>query len=252
MGVKRTIGDLSRDKRRKRKVKPTILIISEGKDTEVNYFKEFNLKYVNVDIKIADRNSAGKNKSRKTDPSHLVDKAIDYIEHKYDINQDDGDSVWCLIDVDLNYQNPDPINQRVEELERAYKKTKDYEKERKQIINLGISNPCFELWYLLHYIYTTANLKNYDAVKNKLVKETPLKDYEKNKCINILLQDKIADAIKNSVKLKAYHESLGRSLMDFEKNSSMLNLKDIIEGNPYTNVWELVKYIEDLNVMQPD
>jgi len=95
MGVKRNIGELSRDKGRKRKVKPTILVVSEGKDTEVNYFKEFNLKYVNVDIKVADKNSAGKNKSRKTDPSHLVDKAIDYIDHKYDISCDDGDSIQC-------------------------------------------------------------------------------------------------------------------------------------------------------------
>ncbi|MBW9154520.1 RloB family protein [Clostridium estertheticum] len=251
MGVKRNIGELSRDKRRKRRVKPTILIISEGKDTEVNYFKEFNLKYVNVDIKIADKNSAGKNKSRKTDPSHLVDKAIDYIDHKYDITCDDGDSVWCLIDVDLNYKNPDTINQRVEEIEKAYKKANNYEKERKKVINLGISNPCFEIWYLLHYIYTTANLKNYNAVKNKLVKETPLKDYEKNKCINSLLHDKTAEAIKNSVKLKAHHESLGKTLMDFKKSSSMLNVKDIIESNPYTNVWELVEYIEQLNLMQP-
>ena len=68
----------------------------------------------------------------------------------------------------------------------------------------------------------------------------------------IFFQDKIAEAIKKSVKLKYYHESLGRSLMDFGKSSSMLNLKDIIESNPYTNVWELVKYIEALNVIQPD
>jgi len=33
MGVKRNIGELSRDKRRKRKGKPTILVVSEGKDT---------------------------------------------------------------------------------------------------------------------------------------------------------------------------------------------------------------------------
>lgn len=249
MGVKRKIGELPRGNRRKRKVHPTILIISEGKDTEVNYFKEFNLKYVNVDIKIADKNSAGKNKSRKTDPSHLVDKAIDYIEHKYDINEDDGDSVWCLIDVDLNYNTPDAINKRVGELDRAYKKTKDYEKERKKNINLGISNPCFEIWYLLHYIYTTANLKDYNAVKNKLMRETLLKDYEKNKCINSLLQDKTTEAIKNSIKLKTHHESLGRVLINFKENASIINAKDIIEGNPYTNVWELIKYIDELNKM---
>ena len=92
-------------------------------------------------------------------------------------------------------------------------------------------------------------MKDYGAVKNKLVKETPLRDYEKNKCINILLHDKTDEAIKNSVKLKDHHESLGRIFMNFKESSSILNAKDIIEGNPYTNVWELIKYIEDLNQM---
>ncbi|WP_143323963.1 RloB family protein, partial [Clostridium sp. BL-8] len=78
MGIKRNIGEVSREKRRKRKVKPLVLIVSEGKDTEINYFKQFNQKYVNVDVKPVDKNSAGKNKSRKTDPSNLVDKAIEY------------------------------------------------------------------------------------------------------------------------------------------------------------------------------
>lgn len=84
MGIKRNIGEISREKRRKRKVKPLILIVSEGKDTEINYFKQFNYKYVNVDVKPVDKNSAGKNKSRKTDPVNLVDKAIEYIDNKYD------------------------------------------------------------------------------------------------------------------------------------------------------------------------
>ncbi|WP_242835976.1 hypothetical protein [Clostridium sp. DL-VIII] len=48
-----------------------------------------------MDVKPVDKNSAGKNKSRKTDPSNLVDKAIEYIDNKYDINKEDGDRVWC-------------------------------------------------------------------------------------------------------------------------------------------------------------
>ena len=120
MGIKRNIGEVSREKRRKRKVKPLILIVSEGKDTEINYFKQFNDKYVNVDVKPIDKNSAGKNKSRKTDPSNLVDKAIGYIDNKYDINEEDGDRVWCLMDVDLNYNNPNPIESRAQEIQKAY------------------------------------------------------------------------------------------------------------------------------------
>jgi len=129
MVARRDIGDLSRGKRKKRKVKPTILIISEGKDTEVNYFTEFNGNYVNVDAKIPDKNSAGKNKARKTDPCNLVEKAIEYVNNKHDINESDGDRVWCLIDVDLNYNNPNPVENRIYEIQRAYKVALDFEKK---------------------------------------------------------------------------------------------------------------------------
>lgn len=247
MGLRRNIGELSRDKRPKRKIKPTVLIISEGKDTEVNYFKEFNLKYVNVDVKIADKNSTGKNKSRKTDPSNLVEKAIEYIQTKYDINEEDGDRVWCLIDVDLNYENTDPVKQRTEEIEKAYKIARDFQKQKKKVIYFGLSNPCFELWYLLHYSYTTANLKNYNAVKDKLEKNTPLKDYEKSKCVHSIIHDKTSEGIINAERLKAHHQSAGRTLMNTNKKIVELNIKNIVESNPYTNISELVKYIEEIN-----
>ncbi|QAA31290.1 RloB family protein [Clostridium manihotivorum] len=247
MAVRRNVGGLSREKRHKRKIKPTILIISEGKDTEVNYFREFNQKYVNVDIKIADRNSAGKNKARKTDPSNLVDKAIEYIENKYDINEEDGDKVWCLIDVDLNYNNPNPIEARTLEMQKAYNKTVDYEKKKKKTIRLGISNPCFEIWYLLHFIYTTANFKNYDSLKMRLEKDTLLSNYEKNKNVYQFIHHKTPEAIANCEKLRNYHVNLGKKLLENEQNQINLNVNDVITSNPYTNVDQLVKYIEFLN-----
>lgn len=243
MGIKRNIGEVSREKRRKRKVKPLVLIVSEGKDTEINYFKQFNQKYVNVDVKPIDKNSAGKNKSRKTDPSNLVDKAIEYIDNKYDINEDDGDRVWCVMDVDLNYNNPNPIESRTQEIQKAYTKVENYKKKSKVKINLGLSNPCFEIWYLLHYKYTSANLKNYDAVKERIEKATPLKEYKKNKSIYSIIHDQTTIALKNCEKLRSYHEDLGKNMSDINLN----NIKDIIKSNPYTNVDILVGYIETLN-----
>jgi hypothetical protein len=243
MGIKRNIGEVSREKRRKRKVKPLILIVSEGKDTEINYFKQFNQKYVNVDVKPVDKNSAGKNKSRKTDPSNLVDKAIEYIDNKYDINEEDGDRVWCLMDVDLNYNNPNPIESRTEEIQKAYTKVENYKKKSKVKINLGLSNPCFEIWYLLHYKYTTANLKDYDAVKERIEKDTPLKEYEKNKSIYSIVHGQTLTALRHCEKLKKNYEELGNDISDINLN----NIKDIIKSNPYTNVDILVGYIEKLN-----
>lgn len=196
MAVRRKIVELSRDKRKKRKIRPTILIICEGKDTEVNYFKEFNLKYVNVDI---------------------------------------------------NYNTADPTSKRAEELEKAYIKVKRYAKGKKAFIHLGISNPCFELWYLLHYTYTTANLKSYDALKIKLQKETPLKDYEKNKSVYNIIVDHTNQAIENSFRLNKHHKDLGKTLIDYSKVPPELNIKNIVESNPNTRIGELVKYIEDIN-----
>ena len=138
-------------------------------------------------------------------------------------------------------------NQRVDEIDKAIKKAREYEKLTNTSINLGISNPCFELWYLLHYVYTTANLKDYDAVKDRIERSTPLKDYKKNKCVYDAIHGNTQEAIKNSDNLKNHHESLGRTLIDTQKNSYVLNVKNIVESNPYTNVSDLVRYIEELN-----
>ncbi|WP_278319566.1 RloB family protein [Clostridium tepidiprofundi] len=78
------------------------------------------------------------------------------------MNEKDGDRVWCVFDVDINYNTNRAIQSKIEEIQKA-KKIADKNK-----IKLGISNPCFELWYLLHFEYTTANFKNYDAVKKRL------------------------------------------------------------------------------------
>ena len=48
--------------------------------------------------------------------------------------------------------------------------------------------------------------------------------------------------------IKNHHESLGKH---FENNNT-INIKNITESNPFTNVSELVKYIEDLNNREKD
>lgn len=116
---------------------------------------------------------------------------------------------------------------------------------QKNKIKLGISNPCFELWYLLHFKYTTAYLKDYSSVKNILEKETPLKNYNKNKDIYDLLKDEIPNAIQNGLELREYHERNGKTLSNV--NLTKQNIKDIVESNPYTNIMDLVQYIEILN-----
>ncbi|SFC38576.1 RloB family protein [Clostridium uliginosum] len=238
MGLKRH-AEKSRDQlRKKRKTNPTIVIICEGKDTETMYFDNFNSKYTKVDVRIADKNSKGKNKGKSTDPENLVKKAIEIKKNDYDINEKDGDRVWCVFDVDINYNNNNAIQSKIDEIQKAKVLSS------KSKIRLGISNPCFELWYLLHFEYTTANLKNYEDVKKRLDKY--LSNYDKNKDIYNELKDKLTCAIDNSKKLKKHHESLDKILPNAENDYVKINSESFVKSNPYTNIFDLVEYMENL------
>lgn len=237
-GLKRTAEKSREQLRKKRKKNPTILIICEGKDTETIYLDNFNSKYTKVDVRIADRNSRGKNKGKATDPENLVKKAIEIQKKDYDINEKDGDRVWCVFDVDINYNNNNAIQSKITEIDKAKLLA------NKNHIRLGVSNPCFELWYLMHFEYTTANLKNYDDVKQRLDKY--IKNYDKNRNVYDELKPYLKDAIDEAKKLKQYHESLGRTLLNTESEYLKITADNIVKSNPYTNISDLIEYMESL------
>lgn len=238
MGLKRR-AEKSREKRIPRKVNPTILIICEGKETEVSYFKNFNSRYTRVDVIIPDKKSSGKNKGKETDPENLVKRSIEYKETKYDIDEKDGDRVWCLFDIDIDFNNPNALNSKITQIQKSQTIA------NRNKIKLGISNPCFELWYLLHFEYTTGALKNYNAVQQKLSKYLP--SYEKNKNVYAELKNLVNNAETNAIKLREYHKKNGKNLFNCEHEASYINPKDIVKSNPYTNICDLVQYMEALN-----
>lgn len=237
-GLKRTAEKSREQLRKKRKQNPTILIICEGKDTETIYLENFNSKYTKVDVRIADRNSKVKNKGRATDPENLVKKAIEIQNKDYDINEKDGDRVWCVFDVDINYNNNNAVQSKIDEIQKAKILS------NKNHIRLGISNPCFELWYLMHFEYTTANLKDYDDVKQRLDKH--IANYDKNKNVYDQLKPYLNEAIARLKKLKQYHESLGKTLPNAESDYLKITAENIVKSNPYTNVSDLIEYMESL------
>lgn len=97
---------------------------------------------------------------------------MEYAQRK-DLSVRNGDSIWLIVDGDVNYHNPDPFTSKNSQMERAYKIAKRNE------IRIILSNPCFELWYLLHFMYTTAELRDFNAVYDHLKKYIP--DYGKTK-----------------------------------------------------------------------
>lgn len=218
-----------RDKRFKRKRNPIIALICEGSETEPLYFNNYKSKYINIDIKIVSSNSKF---GKKTDSINIIKKACEYKLNNSDIlNYKDGDRIWWIFDADIDYNNDNAVKSKSEQITKVNKIAK------RNKINIGITNPCFEFWYLLHFEYSTAFLRNYDEVENKLKRF--INRYQKNCDVYQLLKDKTNDAIKNANILQKYYTELGKDIN---------NPEDIVACNPYTNIQDLVEYIKSFEI----
>ena len=190
-----------------RKSKRVILVSYEGKNkTEKIYFNNFCNRENDFIIQIVPGN--------ETDPVNLVKQTI---QKKNELGLDLGadDRAFCIFDTDTKMQKEKQI---IEAINLALKYN----------IKIVTSCPCFEVWLLLHYEYTTGYLDN-DSVISKLRKHND--KYEKNYNIYSEIKTYVNTAIENAKKLEKYQLKNDR-----EKNS--------VEANPHTNVYEI---IEDIN-----
>lgn len=105
----------------------------------------------------------------------------------------DNDLAVCLVDADFDSSK----DAQLKAAEKLIPKEKN--------IKLIVSNPCFEIWFICHFIYTTRNYTNTDDVLKYL--KTIIPDYEKN---SLTVFDKLKnngnedDAIHNAKKLEQY------------------------------------------------
>ena len=106
-----------------RRPRSRFLIVCEGERTEPNYFRGFRLS-----AKVADIRGLGANTVSLVRETIVLRDAGDY------------DSVWCVFDRDsFPLQNFNRALQLAEQ----------------NGINVAYSNEAFEIWYLLHFHYTT-------------------------------------------------------------------------------------------------
>lgn len=189
-----------------RKPRTKVVIVCEGEKTEINYFNGLKTRESGVEI-IAVHGG--------TNPMHIVKHAEERMSTKWSIDFDEGDSVWCAFDVDEN------SNSDIKDANQ-HAKTKN--------IRIALSNPCFELWFLLHYKQIFSQITRQKA-KTEL--KTFIRDYEKNKKINHLLKDKLSSAIDHAKKLNQIHQ---------KKKIELISR----ESNPSTQVFELVEFIQNI------
>jgi len=185
-----------------REQRTTLVIVCEGQKTERIYFGEYKQRNSGLIIQIPN--------STVTDPENLVKIALYQIK-KYDLDLSNGDSVWCVFDADHHSDD---------EIQKAMRKAEGK-------VNICLSNPSFELWYLLHFLYYDSRISNYDLI-HKLREHIP--NYSKNENYFSQLLEKRQDAINHAKRLNQLHE---RNHVELLSTNS----------NPSTQVFKLVEYI---------
>jgi len=183
--------------------RPVILIVTEG-ITEERYFKALR-----TDLRINAKVEISKSKYG-TDPKSVVEYAK-YLSRKEKQYGDIYDKTWCVYDRD------------------EHQKFKDANIQARDLkFEVAFSNPCFELWYLIHFQNQEAHIERDEVVEN-LKQYIP--DYDKTKDCYEKLKKYQNDAIVHAEKLREKHK---------RENSEETK-------NPSTTVDLLVKYLNSIS-----
>ena len=204
----RRIEQIQRN-RKNRKTKENILFEFEGNNkTEEIYFRNFQERGNPYNIKFA--------YGHDTNPVGMVKSLISYMK-KEDISIENDDKIYCVFDADI-----DPNKQK--RIDEAIKLASE------NGIEVIISIPCFELWYRLHFSYTSRVYSSNKEIINDLKNYIP--NYEKNINVYDIIRDKTDVAIENSKKLEKQQIKDGKVISN-------------ISCNPYTSVYKPVEYMID-------
>ena len=153
-------------------------IVPEGKNvTETLYFDSFISASSNFIIKVF-----------KTGGNTDIQSMVNTAKHEWDNNKLDcslGDKIFVVLDLDCS-------DEKASKLRNIFSKIPDW-------LNFTVSNPCFELWYLLHFEYSTKPYHNSKEMLKDLRKYIP--DYSKNKDVTGLLFPSLDKALANAEKL---------------------------------------------------
>lgn len=211
LNKERAAKDLAR-RDSKRAPYDSVLIVCEGEKTEVNYFKNLievqRLNTANIEVTSCAKGTA---------PITIVNYAIAQAKKRPYL-----DKVYCVFDRD----DHSSFNQ-------ALQKIADLQSKKNKIKFFAItSTPCFEIWPLLHFKYTT---KQFTRTQNNsggdnLIAElrSHLPDYQKN----------ITDLYE---RLKAHLTTAFKNAERLREDNAITENK-----NPSTDVDQLVKYFVNI------
>jgi len=168
----------------RRKKKRILLISAEGVNkTEQNYFSYLAGRRLSVQF-------AGGN---ETDPVHLARHLRDSF-NEYALT--DEDLAVCFVDADFDTGK----NEQIQAAEKIIGRLGSNAR-------LIVSCPCFEVWFICHYTYTTRHFTSSNDVISFLRRYIP--DYTKaGRSFYTGLTGKVHSAVRNARALERYCEAL--------------------------------------------
>jgi hypothetical protein len=188
-----------------RSPQPRFLIVCEGTRTEPGYFKE--KRHLDRSLVDLDLSPGGV-------PKTLVERAVEMkraAQRRAKSEKDgnlDYDEVWCVFDIDEH-----PFVEEAKQQARVNQ------------INTVISNPCFELWMLLHFRDQRAYIDR-AQVQHECRRYLP--NYEKDPPTGAL-SPRYDDAVARATDLDVWQAS-----------------RDCEGENPSTGVYRLTERIKEL------
>lgn len=213
MGIPRKLRPSRSLTRKKGTIEPKLMIYAfcEGLNTEPKFIKEFSEANGNGLVRVSIVGAAGS-------PFKIVSTAVDRkieLDIAAEASEDPLDKkfeVWAVFDRDEHL-----------------KISEAFQKAKVNNINIAYSNPCFELWPILHFKQQTAHIHRH-KLQSDLGKCIP--NYNKKGSKEVAygdLPDEYISARAKAIALKEEHIAIGTPL-----------------GNPYTDVYMLFdKIIEN-------
>ena len=161
--------------------RPQIVVVCEGARTEVEYLGNFRADHGHNLIRLETIGGAGT-------PDRVVGRAIESRRilvreagRKNANSYDKEFSVWAMFDID---EHPDVRQARERAAEAG--------------VNVAVSNPCIELWALLHFLDSDRPLHRREA-QATLHKFMPKYDHDANPCFEYgKMREHYTDAVRRS------------------------------------------------------
>ena len=161
-----------------------ILIACQGTKTEPQYFQSLRKEWLI-------RSSQIRIFKKAYDPKSLVEEVLELKKEYENDKEIKIDEVWCVFDHEGCNKD--------KHFEEAVNQAKDNE------IKIASSNPCFEVWYLLHFEPVKKPFEKYKDVEKDLKKH--LKGYDKSANYFSTLYPNTKFAIDNAEALRKHNDS---------------------------------------------